>query len=503
MARSGLLFRISAGLVALTLSIVLTLDFLGLLHQASDQRIADRDRLAEVVATQISATPSLANLNSMRGVLQAALRNDPALLSAGLRAANGRLLTSTPRHRELWQPSDPEQSTPDHLRVAIFQRGALWATLELRFEAIDEGPLMSLITSPLARLLVALGIACFVAFALYMMRTLRHLDPSSVIPAHVQDSMDTMTEGVLILDKQEEVVLANAAFATRIGHTTKSALGVKPAALDWRLKDSDDRPLEFPWTRAIRGGVPVRDTALRLIGAEGRAATLAVNSSPFLDGWGRVKGAIVTLDDVTELERNRSELERANVELEKSRDELRLQKEELEVLAKTDPLTGVANRRSFYETADAAVRAARGGQTGLCFVMCDIDHFKRINDEHGHSTGDEVIARLAQVLRSATGSAQAVCRYGGEEFCALLEGYAAERARTFAELVRRRIGGPGFARVPVTVSFGVASLGSGTESAAQLIGQADEALYVAKRTGRNKVVLHGSPEFAAGAAEVR
>jgi diguanylate cyclase (GGDEF)-like protein/PAS domain S-box-containing protein len=503
MARVGLLFRISAGLVALTLSIVLALDFLGLLQQAGDQRIDDRARLAELVATQISASPSVGNLNAMRGVLQAARRNDPTLLSAGLRGANGRLLTSTPDHRELWQPSEPEQSTPDHMRVPIFQRGELWATLELRFEAIGGHPLTALLTSPLARLLAALGAVCFVSFALYMMRTLRHLDPSSVIPAHVQDSMDTMTEGVLILDKQEEVVLANAAFATWIGHSTKSALGVKPAALNWRLKDSEDRPLDFPWTQAIRGGVPVRGAALRLTGAEGRVATLAVNSSPFLDGWGRVKGAIVTLDDVTELERNKSELERAYVELEKSRDELRLQKEELEVLAKTDPLTGVANRRSFYETADAAVRAARAAQSPLCFVMCDIDHFKRINDEHGHSTGDEVIERLADALRTSIGSAQLVCRYGGEEFCALLDGYTAERARNFAEMVRRRIGGPGFARVPVTVSFGVAPFGSGTETAAQLIAQADEALYVAKRTGRNKVVLHGSPEFQVGAHEVR
>ena len=386
----------------------------------------------------------------------------------------------------------------------MFQRGKLWATLELRFETIAAvGPLTALLTSPLARLLGALGASCFVAFALYMRRMLRHLDPSAVIPTRVQAALDVMAEGVLILDKHEEVVLANLAFATRIGRSDQSLLGMKPAAPDWRLKDSEDRPVEFPWTQAIRGGLAVRGVALRLIGEEGRFATLVVNSSPVLDGWGRVKGAIVTLDDVTELERNSNELQRALVELEKSRDEVRLQNEELQVLATTDPLSGVANRRSFYETADTAVRAAHAARTPLCFVMCDIDHFKRINDDHGHSTGDEVITRLAEVLRSTTGSTRAVCRYGGEEFCALLEDYTAERALSFAEMVRRHIAGPGFARVPVTVSFGVASIGSGTETAAQLIGRADEALYVAKKTGRDKVVLHGGPEFEAAAEAVR
>jgi len=504
MGRLGLLFRISGGLVALMLSIVLLLDLVGLLPQAGDQQIAERTRLAELVATQISASPSLANLNAMRGLLQAARRNDPKLLSGGLRGPNGRLLVSTPEHRELWQPADAEQSTPDHVQVPIFQRGELWATLELRFEEIGTGgPLAALLTSPLARLLAALGVTCFVAFALYMMRTLRHLDPSSVIPARVQAALDVMAEGVLILDMQEEIVLSNAAFAARIGRGERSLLGVKPASLDWRLKDSEERPLEFPWTQAIRSAGAVRGTALRLLGEEGRVATLVVNSSPVLDGWGRAKGAIVTLDDVTELEYKSNQLQRALTELEKSRDEVRLQNDELQILATTDPLTGVANRRSFYEAAAAAVRAARAARAPLCFVMCDIDHFKRINDEFGHATGDEVIARVAEVLRSMAGSSRAVCRYGGEEFCVLLEGDVALRARDFAEALRRQIEGPGFARVPVTASFGVANLVSGAETAAELVGQADEALYAAKRTGRNRVVVCGSPEFEAAAAAVR
>jgi diguanylate cyclase (GGDEF)-like protein len=190
---------------------------------------------------------------------------------------------------------------------------------------------------------------------------------------------------------------------------------------------------------------------------------------------------------VTELERKSTALEEALTMLEKSQDEIRLRNEELQVLARRDPLTGVANRRAFFEWLEREFAASQREGEGLCCLMADIDHFKRVNDTHGHSAGDEVIRRISEALTAEVGSPESVCRYGGEEFCLVLPGTAIEDAVALAERLRQRIESPGFARVPVTVSFGVSSSLFGATKPIEMVNQADEALYASKEAGRNRV----------------
>jgi diguanylate cyclase (GGDEF)-like protein len=130
--------------------------------------------------------------------------------------------------------------------------------------------------------------------------------------------------------------------------------------------------------------------------------------------------------------------------------------------------------------------------------MADIDHFKRINDTEGHSTGDEVIRRVAEGLASEMRSGDIVCRYGGEEFCIILPAAPIEAAVAVAERLRRKVELPGFARVPVTVSFGVSSSAFGATKPTELIDQADEALYASKEAGRNRVTRWDEMDAAAG-----
>jgi diguanylate cyclase (GGDEF)-like protein len=118
--------------------------------------------------------------------------------------------------------------------------------------------------------------------------------------------------------------------------------------------------------------------------------------------------------------------------------------------------------------------------------MVDIDHFKKVNDEYGHPVGDEVIRRLASSLQGGVRSTDLVCRWGGEEFI-LLIGANIERASATSTRLCREIDSPGFARVPVTASFGVASVAGDVENVQDLINRADEALYASKNSGRNRV----------------
>jgi diguanylate cyclase (GGDEF)-like protein/PAS domain S-box-containing protein len=489
MRRLTPVIRISVGLVGITISILLLVDLVGLLPEPRDDALENRVRLTEVIAAQMAAWDA-SNLTPLRAALAITVQRNEEVLSAGLRSGDGRLLLSAGDH-ERWSPNDEVRSSATHVRVPINRAGREWARLEIRFAELGASQgLTGLLHRPLVRIVGVLGALGFVGYLTLLRRALRHLDPSAVIPTRLQKALNVMVESVLIVAPDGEIVLANSAFAKRAGKPQEALLGARPSDFDWRLKDSDERPARLPWQDAIESGETVTDAELRLVAATGETSTMVVNVAPVLDGWDRPKGAIVTLDDVTQLEHKSKELEKALGELEKSRDEIRLQNEELQVLATIDPLTGVSNRRSFFTRAQEVLQRARADDMPLSVLMIDLDFFKRINDDFGHAAGDEVLCRTAELLREMLGFPERVCRYGGEEFCVELEGYPLEQAMGLAEQLRAKIAAPAFATMPVTASFGVASLSAGAADFAALVNQADEALYRAKRTGRNRVCAY-------------
>ncbi len=152
-----------------------------------------------------------------------------------------------------------------------------------------------------------------------------------------------------------------------------------------------------------------------------------------------------------------------------------------------DALTGVANRRGFMLALDAAHRRAvrDGARYGL--LMIDIDHFKRINDSHGHAAGDEALRGLALQLQHTLRAGDTVGRLGGEEFCLLLPGCDLDGARHLAERLCRAVAEAN----AITVSIGVALADAAAENGEQALARADAALYRAKNEGRNRVVISG------------
>lgn len=171
----------------------------------------------------------------------------------------------------------------------------------------------------------------------------------------------------------------------------------------------------------------------------------------------------------------------------RSAERLAFMQRELIRLATTDPLTGTHNRRAFFERADQACLRAQGGKP-LSAIIFDIDHFKRINDMHGHDVGDEVLRGITRAV--AVGNA-VLGRLGGEEFAILLEGASLPEAAALAEHLRARIAALRFDAAPnlltVTSSFGVSEWEPG-DTIDTLLKRADAALYEAKNAGRNRVV---------------
>jgi diguanylate cyclase (GGDEF)-like protein/PAS domain S-box-containing protein/putative nucleotidyltransferase with HDIG domain len=208
------------------------------------------------------------------------------------------------------------------------------------------------------------------------------------------------------------------------------------------------------------------EISVRLVDYQGRRAVLSV------------------CRDITERKAAHVRLLDANARLESAN-------QRLEELATTDALTGLWNRRRFLEVLEReCARAARTGR-GLAVAMLDVDHFKAVNDTHGHAFGDRVLAEVAAVLKAEARETDTVARYGGEEFVILMPETSAEQAVVAAERIRRRIAAQpvadGKRSVDVTVSLGIRSA-TGEEAAAETVVRlADEALYAAKQSGRNCV----------------
>jgi diguanylate cyclase (GGDEF)-like protein len=171
---------------------------------------------------------------------------------------------------------------------------------------------------------------------------------------------------------------------------------------------------------------------------------------------------------------------------------LRKNRDELERLSTTDALTGLGNRRHLMnQLAQETARANRAAQA-FSIVMLDVDHFKKYNDSYGHQAGDDVLARVGAVLRDSIRPYDCAARYGGEEFLVMLSATSLDRARETAERIRQQIRAEQVDGGPVSVSIGVAEYPSHGDTAEAVIGQADTALYEAKRAGRDRVVCAGA-----------
>lgn len=182
-------------------------------------------------------------------------------------------------------------------------------------------------------------------------------------------------------------------------------------------------------------------------------------------------------------------LNTAMVEVNKLKQELEQTKRE----AKTDTLTGLANRKAFDDLVSKVTQDADSSGLDVCLLFCDLDNFKDINDNHGHLVGDQVLKVIANALRDSVKGRDLVARYGGEEFSIILLNTSLQNARTVADNIRQEVAAKRIQRKDtqqslgqITISFGVARYVP-TEGVESFMQRADRALYMSKRKGRNCV----------------
>jgi two-component system cell cycle response regulator len=195
-------------------------------------------------------------------------------------------------------------------------------------------------------------------------------------------------------------------------------------------------------------------------------------------------------------------IKRLQEELEERERQLLEANERLKHMSRTDALTGLENRRATERQLELMFAHSERYNEPLSCVMCDLDRFKSVNDEHGHHAGDAVLKQFAAMLKRAAREIDAVGRYGGEEFIVLLPGTRLDAATSFSERVRKQVEDHTFVfdggSVRRTASFGVAAWPHPRVLISeQLLRAADDALYVAKETGRNRVIRFDSEDFNA------
>ena len=490
------LVRISFGLAMLTVSMLFVTDFIGLVPDTKSAEIQSRRVIAESLAVQLSNEITEKRIASVEATLRSVVERNDNVLSGAVRLINGTLLAEYGGHHANWKLRPEDKSTLTQVQVPIFNNEGRWGSVEISFaDFVDHTKWLPVRSSFLAvTLFVAL--AGFVAYLVFLKRTMRELNPDAVIPERVRKALDTLAEGLLIVGKDGFIVFSNIAFARKTGMLPKELVGKEINSFDWQVDVESADNSGLPWNSVFEGEQVPGSIAVSLKTGFTERYKFSVNVSPITASAGKVRGVLVTFDDITEIENKNNELNRALGKLEQSKREIMRQNQELQVLATRDPLTGALNRRSLFQGFETLFAEAAEEGEELSFIMVDIDHFKSVNDRFGHAVGDKVIKLLATILTEYSRPNDLVGRFGGEEFCVVLPGAGAEDAMEIAERMRLAVQeghGVKFTNaLRITSSFGVSTLTAGAESPSQLVDQADKALYTAKESGRNRVIRWSS-----------
>lgn len=287
----------------------------------------------------------------------------------------------------------------------------------------------------------------------------------SLTRSKLGDLLDELPAGVLV-HQEQGIVYANREAQRLLGTGHEPLIGRH--LLDF-ADPSSEATLRDAFFHCIHHGKPVRAVDARINGAGGQHLQTQVSMAPL--PWEGLPVLYVVVADITTLKES---------------------EERLRLLAITDPLTGLFNRRYFMELANREIGRSRryGGTVSLMSI--DIDHFKHINDGFGHAIGDLALKTFADACRDTMRSIDVLARMGGEEFAILLPETGLEAAQSVAERIRQRIEElsipAGNRTVHFTVSIGISSCLGGGRTLDSLLSSADEALYRAKKAGRNRVV---------------
>jgi diguanylate cyclase (GGDEF)-like protein/PAS domain S-box-containing protein len=372
---------------------------------------------------------------------------------------------------------------------------------QVRLLAEREGQTLKSSAATQATLLYGSGLGILLVVLLYgslalenreRLRVQRELGRANALFNGV---VEGTTDVISVKDAQGRYILINSAGCRILGRARADVLGKTDREL---LTGGTGESIMARDQEVLRGGVTI--TFEQVASVDDRTWIFDATKGPCFGPTGEVIGLIAVSRDVSERKQLEAKIAEQNVErgeiilrLQRQSEELAAMGETLRAQAIRDPLTRLYNRRFMDETLlRELARVTRKGAP-LSVVLVDIDHFKRLNDTAGHPAGDAVLKRVARQLMSSVRREDVACRYGGEEFVLILPelpvGGAAERAEHLRREIEASIEAISDTVGPMTASFGVACFPSNGATGEELLAAADAALYRAKKSGRNRVVV--------------
>jgi PAS domain S-box-containing protein len=296
--------RLAFGMALTVLSLVFGSQLLGILPDHNQPIMAARKLQTETLAMTGSAiAESGMDVRSFRKTLQNTKERVDDVQSIGFRAPDGELTLSIGDHQNLWSEPADGKSNDQYMFVPVFRGHEKIAQLEICYTPL--GGIASWFQSPSFRLGGFLFVCCCCSFYLLLKRTLQQLDPRGAVPKRVREAFDNMAEGLLIMDRQCRIMMANAKFGALVGLDADRIGGMSVSDFPWQIER------ELPWAVALRDQKVVTDKSLRISDFENELRTFSVSAAPVLGHGGSSRGVMVTFDDITELEDHKRELIKA------------------------------------------------------------------------------------------------------------------------------------------------------------------------------------------------
>lgn len=299
--------RVTLGMVCLSVCVLVIAMALGLIPDGEKAVVQERIALCQTYGLHSSLLASQFDRSGAEELLQLLVSSRSDVISAGIRRNDGRLWVEAGDHAQNWSLPPENDSTDTQIVIPFVGDNRRWGHLEINFQPLRKAEGLEQMFPPNLRLIAFFAAACGLLFTIVFNRVLRVLDPSSSVPTRVRSALDTLAEGLLVLDQNERIVFANRAFADILGISIQELIGRRASALAW---DNQSSSGPYPWQLAFREGKPRTGAILKLLSPATDSHTFVVNSAPIRNPENSVLGVVVCFEDVTPLERERIELKK-------------------------------------------------------------------------------------------------------------------------------------------------------------------------------------------------
>lgn len=405
-------FKISLGLSGMIVSLLLLAALVGLIP---DKHAAIRDghaRLAESIAINSSIFITISDIKRMKANLKVVVERNENILSASVTRADGELLVVIGEHEKNWIFIDDGKSSDSQVVVPIYEGSDEWGQVELAFKPLLPAAWYGQFLHPVFLLLSLVSFLSFVMFYFYLGKMLKQLDPSQAIPDRVRSALDTMAEGLLVLDVKQNIVLANEAFSTLADEPAEALMGRLISRFPWSNIDNEVFDNETsPWAKTLSDGLVRTADMIRLKIDDEQYKTFMTNCSPVLSGSGKPAGVLISFDDVTKLEQKELELRLSKEEAEQAN---RFKSEFLanmshEIRTPMNAILGFSEvlKRGYDKTSSDSIRylntISSNGNHLLNLINDILDLSKveagRIDIEKIRTPAHQIIHEVAQIMQ--------------------------------------------------------------------------------------------------------